>query len=73
MGSEQSPILSYKYSRYSPIIWHGVCCIEESITRLLLGSLSMEAGRESEMFADKDIVSLGPLDYVGSGDRLKGS
>ena len=41
--------------------------------RLLLGSLSMEAGRESEMFADIDIVSLGPLDDVGSGDRLRGS
>jgi hypothetical protein len=33
----------------------------------------MEAGRVSEMFAGMDIVSLGPLDAVGSGDHLRGS
>jgi hypothetical protein len=59
--------LSYKYSRYSPIIWHGVCNVKESITWLLLSSLSMEASRESEMFADMDIVSLGPLDDLVQG------
>jgi len=41
--------------------------------RLLLGSLSMEAGRESEMFADIDIVSLGPQNRHRSGDCLRGS
>ena len=51
--------------------WHGVCnTIEESITRLLLGNLSMDAGRVSAMFADMDIVSLSsPGCDRGIGDR----
>jgi hypothetical protein len=39
--------------------------------RLLLGSLLTEASRESEMFAEMDIVSPDPLDELGSGDRLR--
>jgi len=39
--------------------------------RLLLGSLLMEASRESEMFADMDIVSPGSLDDLGSGECIR--
>ena len=41
--------------------------------QLLLDSLLMEAERELEMFADIDIVSLGPLDDVRLGDLFRSS
>jgi hypothetical protein len=49
---------SYKQPSYLPTTWHSICSLEESITRLLLGSLSIEASRVSVMYAAMDIVSL---------------